>query len=308
MTDQKIIHTLRGLYRIADAGEKGFATAAANMTVPALIIFFKFQAQQRLSYKNELLAELRRLGDNGRPGTSLPGAIHRGRVAIFAGISDRDRQEGVILKETALGESVAARTYHKALAQDLPEQTRAIVERQYTEISKASALVRCLRDDVRRTAALRLAGSEQDTRQAVQTLISGGYNPDEIETLEINDRALYDGRGATQAETVLSGIVGGSLWGGIMGALAGIGVVWNTNPVGMGAVFLTWLLTALAFMLIGAFISAVLAFFISVGISGKDNYQYQEVRENARFLVHAMPCAQGEEAGSRAVSNPALTP
>jgi uncharacterized protein (TIGR02284 family) len=294
MTDQKVLRTLRNLYRIADAGEKGFATAAANMDVPALVIFFKLHAQQRLSFKNEILAELRRLGDTSRPGISIPGAIHRGRVAIFAGMSDGAGQEQVILKEAAIGERVAERTYQKALARDLPEETRRMVERQYAEVSKASAKVRCLRDDVQRRDAIRLAGSEQDTRQAVQLLISGGFNPNEIETMRIDDQSLYDGGGATQAETILSGIVGGALWGGLMGVLAGFGVVATTAPVGLNMVILTWVLTVLGFVLVGAFISGVLAFFISAGTSTKDNYQYPEIRENAHFLVHAMPCAPAE--------------
>jgi uncharacterized protein (TIGR02284 family) len=293
MTDQKVLRALRNLYQIADAGEKGYATAASNMAVPALKILFKLHAQQRLTFKEEILAELRRLGDTAQPGVSIPGAIHRGRVAIFAGMSEPDGQERVILKEVAQGERAAERAYHQALAQFLPDDTRRLVERQYKDVAKASAKMRCLRDDAQRRTAMRLAHSEQDTRQVVQRLISGGFDPNEIEAMEINDRVLYDGRGATQAETILSGIVGGALWGGIMGILAGFGVV-TTAPIATNAVILTWLLTALAFLLIGAFISVVLAFYISVSIQGSDNYQYPAIRENAHFLVQAGVCGPAE--------------
>ncbi|RPJ43490.1 MAG: PA2169 family four-helix-bundle protein [Chloroflexi bacterium] len=293
MTEQKVLRTLRGLYQIADAGEKGYATAASNMIVPALKILFKFYARQRLDFKNEILTELQRLGDESQPGVSIPGAVHRGRVAIFAGMSDQDGQERVVLREVTRGERAAERAYQKALARDLPEQTREMVERQYREVSQAGAKVRCLRDDVQRRTAVRLAGSEQDTQQAVQTLVSAGIDPDEIETLEINDDVLYEGRGATRAEIILSGIVGGALWGGVMGVLAGFGVV-TTTPIGPDQVVLAWLLTALAFTLIGGFISAVLAFFISAGILGRDKYQTETIRENARFLVQARTCSPAE--------------
>ena len=93
MSDREVQRILGGLYRIAEAGEKGFATAAANMPNPALKVFFKMAAQQRLVFKNELFEEMRRLGSAARPGTSLLGAIHRGRVAIFAGLSEGEARK-----------------------------------------------------------------------------------------------------------------------------------------------------------------------------------------------------------------------
>jgi hypothetical protein len=128
----------------------------------------------------------------------------------------------------------------------------------------------------------------------VSTLVREGLAPEEIERMEIHEQDLYTGRGATQAETILSGVVGGMIWGGAMGVLAGFGVV-SSGPVIANSVFLTWLLTALGFVLMGAFISAVLALFISVGVKGADTYQYAQIRENARFLVQARPCGQAEK-------------
>lgn len=287
-------HTLEKIYRIADAGEKGFATAAVNMPNPALKIICKLYAQQRMNFKTELLEEMRRLGAASRPSASIPGAIHRGRVAIFAGMANPAGQERIILKEAALGERVAVRTYQDALTKELPAQTRQLLERQFAEVRRVSEQIHCLRDDARQRAAMHLSGSEQDTTQAIQMLIRGGLRADEIDTLDLHDQVLYQGQGATLLETILSGAFGGALWGGVVGLLAGFGVVQTTSPAGPAAVLLTWLLTALGFLLIGALVSAVLAMFIAVSVSGEDHYQYPVIRENARVLVLARACGVRE--------------
>jgi hypothetical protein len=56
----------------------------------------------------ELLAELRRNGDDWNPSSSLLGAIHRGRIAIFATMTiGEENIEQVVLKEITLGEGYA---------------------------------------------------------------------------------------------------------------------------------------------------------------------------------------------------------
>ncbi len=111
ISDHQFRRVLRHLYRIVDAGEKGYATAAANMPDPALKILLKLYAQQRYNFKQEILAELRRLGSDTHPSVSLPGTIHRGRVAIFAAMaSSQPGQAAIVLKEAALGERVALRS------------------------------------------------------------------------------------------------------------------------------------------------------------------------------------------------------
>jgi uncharacterized protein (TIGR02284 family) len=293
-TQVRALHeTLERVYRIADAGEKGFATAGANMPSPALKMILKLYAQQRMNFKRQILDEMRRLGMDARPGVSVPGAIHRGRVAIFAGMAHSTAQEKIILKEAALGERVAVRTYQEALEIGLPVETRALLERQFGEVRRASQLVHCLRDDPERRSSIHLAGNDQDTQQVVRALVSQGMDPEQIETLPLGRADLYDGRGATVPEMILSGAVGGALWGGVTGALAGIGVL-QTTVLPDGAQAMTWMLTFLGFLVVGAFISAILALFIAVSISGEDNYQYPAIREKAQVLILSRVCGVGE--------------
>lgn len=84
------------------------------------------------------------------------------------------------------------------------------------------------------------------------------------------------------------------IWGSAMGVLAGFGVV-TTSAVIANPAFLTWLLTALGFVLMGAFISAVLVFWINVSVKGADTYQYAQIRENMHFLVQAKTCGTAEK-------------
>ncbi len=295
MTEQAVIRALRRLYQIADAGEKGFATAAVNMPAPALKILFKLYAQQRLTFKLELQAELNRLGVTGMPRASLLGAVHRGRVAIFAGMStDRKGQEGVILKEAALGERVALRAYRSALEKDLPAEARALVERQLAEVQKVSEMVRCLRADERRREAVRVSPNHQEAGRAVQALVQAGFRPEELETQAIHSAMLYQGKGATLPETLLSGAVGGALWGGLMGAVAGVGVIQSISLAGAWAVAGIWLLAALGFALMGAGISTVLALFIGLHIAGEDSNLSLSLQAGAQVLVQPRACEAAE--------------
>jgi uncharacterized protein (TIGR02284 family) len=287
MTEQSVVRALHLIYQIAEAGEKGYATAAVNMPNPALKVLFKIYAQQRLTYKNEILHHLSEMGGVMQQSTSILGIIHRGRLAIFAGMAtDQKSQETMILKEAALGERVAVQTYQRVLAKDLPEQTRELLERQYEEVRKVSERVKLLRADEQYRSAVWVSTSEQDADQAVQSLIGAGFRTDEIERMDLNDQVLYQGKGATQLETILSGAFGGALWGGLTGILAGIGVIQTTNPVGTWTAVGIWLLVALAFALGGAMISSILALFIGFHISGEDNFQYPGIHANAQVLVH----------------------
>ena len=60
--------------------------------------------------------------------------------------------------------------------------------------------------------------------------------------MNLNDQVLYQGKGATQLETILSGAFGGALWGGLTGIPAGIGVIQTTNPIGTWNAVGIWLL------------------------------------------------------------------
>ncbi len=221
----------------------------------------------------------------------VPGMIHRGRVAIFAAMTiEKDHQEKVILKEIALGEGVAVRAYAAALEKDLPPPIREMVERQSDAIRKAHEQINLLRGKDGKRMVVRLYNSENDANRAIQLLKETSNSTEIIQQITLTDGDLYQGKGATVVETVLSGSVGGALWGGLTGILVGFGVVQSVGqasaefPIMLG----TWLLVALGFMLLGTFISSVLALFIGLGIHEDDTYQYREIVDNYQILVHML--------------------
>ena len=291
MSDPNLQNILRKLCPILEAGEKGYATAATNVHHPGLKVLFRRFAQQRVGFKNEVLAALQSLDGDKKPQSSLPGMIHRGRVAIFAAMTiEKDHQEKVILKEIALGEGAAVRAYAAALEKDLPPPIREMVERQSDAIRKAHEQINLLRGKDGKRMVVRLYNSEKDANRAIQLLKETSNSTEIIQQITLTDGDLYQGKGATVVETVLSGSVGGALWGGLTGILVGFGVVQSVGqasaefPIMLG----TWLLVALGFMLLGTFISSVLALFIGLGIHEDDTYQYREIVDNYQILVHML--------------------
>ena len=171
MPDPNTQNILRKLYPILEAGEKGYATAATNVHRPGLKILFKRFAQQRAGFKNEILSTLQRLEGDKKPQSSVPGMIHRGRVAIFAAMTiEKDNQEKVILKEIAIGEGVAVRAFAAALEKDLPPPIREMVERQSEAIRKAHEQINLLRGRDGKRMVVRLYNSENDAEKAIQLL------------------------------------------------------------------------------------------------------------------------------------------
>ena len=217
--------------------------------------------------------------------------IHRGRVTIFGAMTiEEDRKERVILKEVALGESVAVRAYERALSRELPGGVNEIVQRQLAEIQRAWEIVKLMRGHEGRRMVVNLFPTEDDAEQAVDSLKDAGFITIDTQQVALNDTELYRGRGATVSETIFSGAFGGALWGGLTGILVGIGVLQTVTPAPTGflPVSLSWLLVALGFALIGAFVSSVLAFFIGVGISEDDNYQLKESLERYHILLETV--------------------
>lgn len=286
MVDRRVWNTLQQLYRIVEAGEKGYATAAANVSDPALKVLFRMSAQERAGLKNELLATMRDLGKDSYPSQSILGAIHRGRVAIFAAMAvDKAGQISAVTKEVALGERIAVHAYRTALSKPLPPVIRDMLVRHLAVIHKAQDQVNCLRGQGERRCVVRVFGNHHDTIQIVRRLIGAGFAPEEISTISIRDDMLYQDKGATVAETVASGAFGGALWGGVTGLLAGFGVVETTSPVGTAAIAVTWALVFLGFILIGALISSILALFIGLNISGEDSYDSSNIHADAGLVV-----------------------
>ena len=139
---QELIETCRD-------GETGYAHAAAVVNDPELKTYFTEQAKERTRLLAELTEVAKQVGEN-KPDISgsVAGALHR---AWFEAKADLGLGDQAILNSVELGEDAAKKTYKEALDADLPDQVRALVERQAQSVLAAHDRVRDFRD--RRKAA-----------------------------------------------------------------------------------------------------------------------------------------------------------
>ncbi len=206
MSNRQTLRALGSLYRIVEAGERGYAVAAANVNNRGLKLLFKSFAQQRANFKTEIFTEMEHLdGPVQPPRSSILATIHRGRIDIFEALTIGDENvEQVVLKEVALGESVALRAYENTLKKDLPPMTREMVTRQFEEVRGVVEQVKLMRGRDGKRLLIRLYDTEMDTSHAIQLLKEAGFAQKSIEKIPV-DKALafYKGRGTTIVETIL---------------------------------------------------------------------------------------------------------
>lgn len=287
--NKHVVKTLNYLYKICHAGERGFETAAENVSNRGLKVFLKHYAQQRRQFRAEVRAEIERLGGKVIARPSIRGIVHRGRMAIIATLTIGPQNvEQVVLKEAALGEQAAVSAYKDALEKELPPETKNLVERQYEQIEAVREQIVRLRGRSGQHLVVRLFDSNEDKEEAIRALQQAGFNPDVIETILLHDAVdLYRGKGSTVTDTVISGAVGGAIWGSILGAAAGLGVLlipglepfWSTTIQG------TWAIIALGGTAIGASFGVILGFLIGVGVAEEDTFLYEDSVEHGNVLV-----------------------
>jgi uncharacterized protein (TIGR02284 family) len=281
---------LADLYKIVEAGEKGYAVVASNVSNRALKVLFKSYVQQRLNFKEEILTEIRRLGGDAEPGSSILGMIHRGRIDIFATLTiGAENVEKVLLKEVMLGERVAIKAYENALKKELPPETRSMLERQFEDLRKVVDQIRMLRGQNGKRLILRLYDSKSDAEQALQSLKRAGIEENTIKLEDFNSSALdaYKDRGTTIFETVLSGAVGGAIWGTAAGLLAALGIMRIAALNQEGASLTILIVAVLGLIAAGAFIGGMIGLFIGWGVSSQDSYVSDAV-QHGEMLVRTI--------------------
>ncbi len=294
MNTLSIINMVASLYKIVEAGEWGYAVAASNVRNRALKARFKSRARQRMVFKEELMAELQRLGRQAKPRSSILGVIHRGRINIFAALTiGAENVEKTVLKEVTLGEGVALRSYERVLKKDLPSETRSIVERQFQQVLRTVDEIQLLRGRNGKRLLIRLFDSKPDAEAALLSLNHAGVSKYTVEIKDFSETAeggLYDqdGRGGiTIFETMASGAVGGATWGIVAGVLAVIGIL-RISAINRDAIMPAIpLLAFLGLVIGGVFIGGMLGLFIGWGISSDDQYVSEDIA-HGEFIMRVM--------------------
>ena len=138
---------LNELVETSKDGEKGFRAAAEDAKSSGLKASFISRAEDCAKGASELQQLVTRLGGKPEEGGSVAGALYRGWLDIKAKVANRD--DLAILEECERGEDVAKAKYRSALDESLPEDIRAIVQRQYDGVVRNHDAVRDMRDRYR---------------------------------------------------------------------------------------------------------------------------------------------------------------
>ena len=150
MTDN-ITSILNDLVETSKDGEKGFRAAAEDTRTAELRKVFLERAGNCATGATELQQLISRLGWNPQERGSIAAAVHRGWVNLKAAASSRT--DLAILEECERGEDVAKARYRKALEEKLPDDIRAVVQRQYEGVQRNHDQIRDLRDRYKAHAA-----------------------------------------------------------------------------------------------------------------------------------------------------------
>ena len=138
---------LNDLIETSKDGENGFRSAAEDAKSAELKATFLRRAEDCAKGASELQQLVSRMGGNPEQGGSVAGAMHRGWMDLKAKVTHRD--DLAILEECERGEDVAKAKYRKALDASLPDDVRAVVQRQYDGVVSNHDAVRDLRDRYR---------------------------------------------------------------------------------------------------------------------------------------------------------------
>jgi uncharacterized protein (TIGR02284 family) len=289
--NRAIIRKLNRLYRFCKAGERGFLVVSENASNRGLKVVLKSFAHQRAVFAKELKEEIHRLGDEISERRSIRGIIHRGRINIRAALTIGPHNvENVILGEALNGEKVVLKAYRQTLDEDLSDETQAIVKRQYDELLQVRDQIELLRGFEGRQLVVRLFDTEQDVQVANQALEEAGFDQSAIEVADVKQvTSVYEGQGSTVSETLLSGAFGGAIWGTVIGALAGAGLLlFPEMATMMGGYMITWAGVTVAGAFFGALFGAILGFLIGHGTAEEDAYLYDDSVEYGSQLVRLL--------------------
>jgi uncharacterized protein (TIGR02284 family) len=134
---------LKDLIETCKDGETGYVHAAGVATDPQLKAYFTEQSLERARFGKELRVEAERMGDKPDASGSVSAVLHRVWFETKATVGLGDQS---ILNSVEQGEDRAKKDYEKALASQLPEDLRVIIQRQADSVLKAHDHVRDMRD------------------------------------------------------------------------------------------------------------------------------------------------------------------
>jgi uncharacterized protein (TIGR02284 family) len=126
------------LIRTLENGKEGFETAAEKLDDsdrPDVATKFREFAKERAAMSDELKLIAGAYGDDIEQRPTLPGALHRGWIAVKDALTGDDADAVIGAAET--GEDHAVEQFRDALEADISPEFRPVVERQLASVQAA---------------------------------------------------------------------------------------------------------------------------------------------------------------------------
>ena len=127
------------LVEINKTASKGYQEAAEGITSPQLKSELSKLSQQRAQFTAELTQHASQLGLNVTDDNTIEGVItdaaaaaHRGWINLKSVITGHS--DAAILGECETGDAIALKAYETALAAELPQQAKSVIEQQHSQI------------------------------------------------------------------------------------------------------------------------------------------------------------------------------
>lgn len=145
-----VVSILNNLIETCKDGQEGFKTCAEDTKNPELKALFTKHAEECAHAAGELQTEVIALGGTPEDSTSVSGDLHRRWVDVKSIFTGKD--EEAVLNEAERGEDVAMKAYKEALAEPLPANVYAIIERQFHGVQRNHDQIKALRNIARATS------------------------------------------------------------------------------------------------------------------------------------------------------------
>jgi uncharacterized protein (TIGR02284 family) len=145
-----VVSILNNLIETCKDGQEGFKTCAEDIKNPELKALFTKHAEECAHAAGELQTEVIALGGTPEDSTSVSGDLHRRWVDVKSIFTGKD--EEAVLNEAERGEDVALKAYKEALAEPLPANVYAIIERQFHGVQRNHDQIKALRNIARATS------------------------------------------------------------------------------------------------------------------------------------------------------------
>jgi uncharacterized protein (TIGR02284 family) len=132
MPDKDIVSDLNDLISTCRDSEEGFGKAAKGVHDDRLRDVLTTDARVHADWADELARWVGQLGAHAAATPHWGGILHRGWVDLETRIRPKD--DPSILEECERGEQTTIKHYDHALECELPEEVRAVVERQRADV------------------------------------------------------------------------------------------------------------------------------------------------------------------------------